>query len=83
MPQFVFTGEIEMVYVDVVDPATGSTLVAVPANTYNLDVAPDALFSTNAKSSGTVTPTRTASAAQTDAQAPLESTDAAPAATIN
>ena len=51
MAQFVFTGDVEMIYVDVIDPSTGHTLIAVPNETYTLDVAPDELFVAATKSS--------------------------------
>jgi len=43
MTQYKFTGYYKTVYTDTVD-ADGKTLVAVPGQTYNLNVAPDVFW---------------------------------------
>lgn len=41
MALFTYKGEVEMVYVDFTDVATGGTLYAVPGETYELESNPD------------------------------------------
>lgn len=68
MPQFTYTGNVERVYLTVIDEATGQGLVAEPGGSYDLLADPgDGLFEA------------AASAISTPAQ-PVESAPEAPVA---
>jgi hypothetical protein len=41
MAKFTYIGDIALVFVDATDLSTGSTLLAVPGETYELDSNPD------------------------------------------
>lgn len=47
MPQFTYSGDEPRVYVDIAD--ADHTLLAIPGETYELDAAPDASFSSSKK----------------------------------